>query len=67
MRTSRYIRSSKIGFVKRTYYFREKIVLFKSLRKYKRLNKGNFTLKSNSNKITLCGGQHYLVLKKIVT
>ena len=39
------------------------IVLFKSLRNSKRRNKGNFTSKSNSNKIKLCrgGGQHYLV------
>ena len=33
-----------------------KIVLFKSLRNSKRRNKGNFTSKSNSNKIKLCGG-----------
>ena len=32
-----------------------KIVLFKSLRKSKRRNEGNFTLKSNWNKIMLCG------------
>ena len=31
------------------------IVLFKSLRNSKRRNKGNFTSKSNSNKIKLCG------------
>ena len=31
------------------------IVLFTSLRNCKRRNKGNFTLKSNSNKIMLCG------------
>ena len=45
------------------------IVLFKSLRNSKRRNKGNFTSKSNSNKIKLCGGggQHYLVLDKIST
>ena len=35
---------------------RLKIVLFKSLRTSKRRNKGNFTSKSNSNKIKLCGG-----------
>ena len=45
------------------------IVLFKSLGKCKGLNKGNFTLKSNSNKIMLCGsgGKHYLLLNKIST
>ena len=30
------------------------IVLFKSLRNRKRRNKGNFTLKSNLNKVMLC-------------
>ena len=46
-----------------------RIVLFKSLRNSKRLNKGNFKSKSNSNKIKLCGdgGQHYLVLNKVST
>ena len=41
--------------------------IFKSLRNSKRPNKGNFTSKSNSNKIKLCGGggNHYLVLNKI--
>ena len=39
------------------------IVLLKSLRHCKGRNKGNFMLKSNSNKIMLCGGQHYLILK----
>ena len=34
-----------------------KILLFKSLRNCTRCNKGNFTLKSNSNKIMLCGGE----------
>ena len=43
------------------------IVLFKSIRNSKRRNKGNFTSKSNSNKIKLGGGQHYLVLNKIST
>ena len=45
------------------------IVLFKSLINLKRRNIGNLTLKSNSNKIMLCGGgwQHYLVLYKIST
>ena len=43
------------------------IVLFKSLRNSKRRNKGNFTSKSNSNKIKMCGGQQYLVLNKIST
>ena len=33
-----------------------KIVLFNSLRNSKRRNKGNFTSKSNSNEIMLCGG-----------
>ena len=33
-----------------------KTVLFKSLKNCKRRNKGNFTLKSNSNKIKLFGG-----------
>ena len=44
-------------------------VLFKSIRNSKRRNKGNFTSKSNSNKIKLCGvwGQHYLVLNKFTT
>ena len=44
-----------------------KIVLFKSVRNCKRCNKGNLMLKSNSNKIRLCGGggQHFLVLKNI--
>ena len=39
-----------------------KIVLLKSLINCKRCNKGNFALKSNSNKIMMCGGggQHYL-------
>ena len=48
---------------------RRKIVLFKSLKSCKRRNKGNFMLKSNSNKILLCGGgeQHYLVLSKLST
>ena len=32
------------------------LVLFKSLRKCKRPNKGNFMLKSNSNKIIMSGG-----------
>ena len=43
------------------------IVLFKSLRNSERRNKGNFTSKSNSNKIKLLGGegQHYLVLNNI--
>ena len=44
-----------------------RIVLFKSIRNSKRRNEGNFTLKSNLNKIKLCGGQHYLVLNKIST
>ena len=41
-----------------------RIVLFKSLRK---CNNGNFTLKSYSNNIMLCGGwgHHYLVFNKI--
>ena len=45
------------------------IVLFKSLRNSKRRNKGNVTLKSNSNKIKLCGGggQHYLVFNVIIS
>ena len=47
----------------------QKIVLFKSLRNGKRCNKGNFMLKSNSNKIMLCGGggQYYIVFNKIST
>ena len=46
-----------------------RIVLFKSLRNSKRRKKGNFTSKSISNKIKLCGGggQHYLVSNKIST
>ena len=47
------------------------IVPFKSHTICKRRNKGNLTLKSNSNKIMLCGagpwGQHYLIWKKIFT
>ena len=45
------------------------IVLFKLLRNSERRNKENFTSKSNSNKIKLCGGGelHYLVLNKIST
>ena len=48
-------------------YISQNIVLFKSLRNSKRCNKGNFTLKSNSNKIMLCGGggQPYLVLIRL--
>ena len=44
-------------------------VLLKSIRNSKRRNKGNFTSKSNSHKIRLCGGagQHYLVLNTIST
>ena len=40
-----------------------------SIRNSKRRNEGNFTSKSNSNKIKLCwgGGQHYLALNKIST
>ena len=40
-----------------------------SCRNSKRRNKGNFTSKSNLNKIKLCGGggQHYLVLNKVST
>ena len=42
---------------------------FKSLRHCKIRNKGNFTLKSNSNKIMLCWGRGatFLVLDKIST
>ena len=45
------------------------IVLFESLSNCKKHKKGNFTSKSNSNKIMLCvgGGQHHLVLNKIST
>ena len=45
------------------------IVLFKSLRNCKSRKKGNCMLKSNSNKIMLCGGgvQHNLVFNKILT
>ena len=43
----------------------KKIVLFKSLRNCKRRNKGNFTAKSNSNKIKLCGGGDNIVLFQI--
>ena len=42
------------------------IVLIKSLRNSKRRNKENFTLKSNSNKIKLCGAT-LSVLNKIST
>ena len=47
----------------------DKTGVIKSLRNSRRRNKGNFTSKSNSNKIKLCGGvrQHYLVLFKILT
>ena len=54
------------------YIYRERKTIYstlESLRNCKRRNKGNFTLKSYSNKILLCGGrgQHYLVLDKIST
>ena len=39
-----------------------KKVLFKSLRKCKRLMKLNFTLKSNLNYIMLCGGGGIIIL-----
>ena len=39
------------------YNLKLELVLFKSLRNCIRRNKGNFTLKSNSNKIMLCGGE----------
>ena len=44
-------------------------ITFDTLRNCKRRNKGNFMLKSNSNKIMLCGGggQHILGLNKIST
>ena len=42
---------------KRIVHFFKKIVLFKYLRNSKRRNKGNITLKSNSNKIILCWGE----------
>ena len=38
--------------------------VFMSLRKCKRRNKGNFTLKSNSNKIMVCGGSNILFLSR---
>ena len=41
------------------------IVLFKSLRNSKRRKKGNFTSKSNSNKIKLCRGGGNIILFKI--
>ena len=40
----------------KTYILKEIILLLKSLRNYIRRNKGNFTMKCNSNKIMLCGG-----------
>ena len=50
---------------------REKVkkVFFKSLRNSKSRNKGNFKLKSNSNKILLFegGGHHHLIFNKIST
>ena len=47
----------KISFFKSfTISNRLKKYYFKSLRNCKRRNKGNFTLKSNSNQIMLCGG-----------
>ena len=39
-----------------------KIVLFKSIRNSKRRNKGNFTLKSNSNKIKFVGVGSIIIL-----
>ena len=52
-----------------TLCINDTIVLFKSIRNSKRRNKGNFTSKSNWNKIKLGGGgrHHYLVLNKIST
>ena len=38
------------------------LVIFKSLRHSKRLNKGNFTLKSYSNNMMLCGGGGNIIL-----
>ena len=40
--------------------------LFRNFRNCKRRNKGNFTLKFNSNKMMLCwgGGQHYVCIKR---
>ena len=40
----------------------EQIVLFKSPRNSKRHNKGNFTSKSDSNKIKLCEGGGNIIL-----
>ena len=56
---------SLVGLINR-FFTRREIVLFKSLRNCERRNKGNFTLKSNLNKVMLYGGggQHYLVLKR---
>ena len=53
------------SYYKRTEYL--VILLFKSLKSYKRRNKGSLTSKSNSDKIMLCGGggQYYLILNKI--
>ena len=56
-----------VYFAFKIYSILVKIVLFKSLRNWKRHNKENFALKSNSNKIMFCGGKHYLVLNKIST
>ena len=51
---------------RRTYVLKNR-VLFESLKDCKRRNIGHFMLKSNSNKIMLCGGegQHYMFLNKI--
>ena len=49
----------KIG---RVVHIIQVIVLFKALINSKRRNKGNFTSKSNSNKIKLCGGGGNIIL-----
>ena len=44
------------------------VLLFKSLKKCKRRNKGNFTLKSNEDKIMLCGwGARLSCFKYVLT
>ena len=52
-----YFTESRHEYFEIRYEKRDRIVLFKSPRNCKRCDKGNFTLKSNSNKIMLGGGR----------
>ena len=49
-------------FLKKEILLDQEIVLFESLGNFKRRKKGNFTSKSNSNKILLCGGWSNIIL-----